>query len=166
MLNGAYAMFASVDPMQWLATLQSSAWASSLRGSLWVYPAIATAHLLGIALLLGPILVHHLAVLGIAFRAERAALARAMPRVAGSGLALAAASGLLLWSARAHEYALHPVFQTKMAILLLALSNIGFVRYFASKSDDPDSVVVRAGAVVSGVAWFGVLVAGRLIGYR
>lgn len=166
MLNGAYGIFESVDPMQWLSTLQGSGWASSLRGSLWVYPVVATAHLLGIALLLGPILVHHLAVLGIAFRAERAVLARAMPRVAGIGLALAVLSGLLLWSARAHEYALHPVFQTKMAILLLALLNIGFVRRFAPKSGAADSAVVRTGAVVSGVAWLGVLVAGRLIGYR
>ena len=152
--------------MGWLAWLQETDWASGLRGSLWLYPAISALHVLGIALLLGPILVHHAAVLGVAFAAQRAALVEALPRVAGLGLALAAASGALLWSARPHEYALHPVFQTKMVLVLIAAVNVAVVRGLARSGGAKRGRGLRVGALVSAAAWLAVLLAGRLIGYR
>lgn len=147
----------------WLGDWQQAALAESLRGSLWLYPLLNTAHLLGIALLIGPILVHDAAVLGLGSVAHRDALRAVMPRIAGGGLALALIAGVGLWLARPYDYAVHPVFQAKMAVLALALANIGFVHGLAGRLGPG---ALRAGAVVSAAAWLAVLLLGRLIGYR
>ena len=84
-----------------LAGLAASAVAQHLRSARWEYAAANTAHVLGIALLVGAILPLDLRLLGVWRSVPHQDLARVLVPVAAAGLALAATAGILLFATRA-----------------------------------------------------------------
>lgn len=94
----------------------------------WAYPMLEVAHILGIALLLGNLILLELRVFGWGAALTVTPLARlslvlvGSGRV-GSGFAPAAASGLLTFSTQAGELLANRVFAAKMLLLLLAACN-------------------------------------------
>jgi hypothetical protein len=101
--------------------------------------------------------------------------ARLLMRVARVGFALAVAMGALLFIARPTDYAFNTLFQIKLLLISAALINI----YCLHRSvpwqalmagggavDGPLHPRIRWAAMVSMLAWLGVVVAGRLVGYR
>ena len=76
-----------------LAGLEATAVAQTLRGARWLYAADNTAHLFGIALLVGAILPLDLRLLGCWPGVPRAQLARVLVPVAAIGLAIAVLAG-------------------------------------------------------------------------
>src|ERR671914_342859 len=108
---------------EWPAALEATPLATVLRGSVWVYPLVNAAHILGVALLVGSIVPLDLRLLGAWRSVPLAPLWGVLTRIAGAGLVLAMIFGILLFIARATEYAASNLFISKMVIVALGTAN-------------------------------------------
>mgnify|MGYP005854080579 CR=1 FL=1 len=146
-----------------LDALAASELAAFMRLSRWGYAAVSGAHVLGIALLVGAILPYDLRLLGFWPRASAAALGGVLRSTAAAGLALAPASGALLFLAAPAEYLAEPVFLVKLALDAAAgahaLSWRGAAPHKAARG-----ARVRAAALSAGL-WLGALVLGRALAF-
>lgn len=153
-----------------LLALEHSALSTGLRASAWVYPLINTLHIVGIALLVGPIVILDLRLLRRRAGPTVSVLAATLLPSARIGFGLALLSGLLLFSARPLDYAFHALFQFKLACIALALLNIVLLHrsaaWAAALGQDRTDARVRLGCGVSLLCWLATLGLGRLIGYR
>ncbi|MDX2259671.1 MAG: hypothetical protein NW205_12250 [Hyphomicrobiaceae bacterium] len=138
----------------------------------WAYPALEAVHLLGIALLVGPILVFDLSVLGLTRPIDRATAQGLLLPFVWVGFAVNVVSGGLLFASNAVEFAGNPAFLAKIALIVVAGLNAAVfqARFTASAAPlatghaEPQRLA-EAGALLSLVTWVAVLVAGRLIAY-
>jgi hypothetical protein len=134
-------------------------------GVLYGYPLILFLHTLGLSTLVGLNSAINLRLLGFASRIPLASLDRLF-WLMWAGLALTAASGVLLFAADATKHASNPAFLVKLVFVLLAVTTLAltWVRVFRG----PHSTGLNGGrilAAVSLVCWFGALSAGRLMAY-
>lgn len=157
------------DPGSLLAALGDWPGAHALRASWIAYLLVNAAHILGVALLLGAILVLDLRLLGAFGSVPLAVMGPLQLRVAAFGLGLAVLTGAWLFSIRPTDYAANPAFQIKLALLAAALANIGLqhanARFRRAMTGAPVTPAVRACAAASLVLWIALLVAGRWIGF-
>jgi hypothetical protein len=88
-------------------------------------------------------------------------------RVALAAFAGAVLTGAALFSVRATEYAILPVFWAKMTLILLAGLNLSlfFMLARARAVDAKPTFGERLTASLSAMLWAGVLVCGRFIGF-
>jgi hypothetical protein len=148
-----------------MTALEHSGLGAAARGSAWLYPLANLSHVLGAALLVGAIATFDIQVLR---RARNVGvIARAVTPVAGLGLALQVASGIVLLAADAMPVVVNPAFQLKMAMLAVGLLNIAaFRRRFGGGLHAETPLDGAAGfAAVSLASWLLVLLAGRFIAY-
>ncbi len=153
----------------WALALEHSSLAQLLREAVWIYPAVNVTHVLAIALLLGSIAVFDLRVIGFGNGLAADRLARLALPVAASALAVAAATGILLFITEATAYLRNPVFLVKLGLILAALVNIvvlhrGAFRSIKQWGADPPPAARRA-AALSLALWLAVVACGRLIAY-
>jgi hypothetical protein len=150
----------------WLAALQGSELALALRFSRWGYAFVNTAHVLGIALLVGAIIPLDLRLLGVWNSFERAALVRVLAPVAAAGLALAVTMGFLLFSVRAVDYAALTLFRVKLLLILVGGGSTLALHclYGRSLATAPRRRLAQA-AILSMTCWIGALIAGRMIAF-
>jgi hypothetical protein len=157
---------------EWLAALEGTGLAQALRHSVWVYPLVNAAHLLGVALLLGAILPLDLRLLGAWPSVPVSPLWRVLTQTATVGLVLAITFGALLFITRASEYVASGLFLTKMLVVAAATMNAVALRVIdggelsrlgATRGKLPGHV--RIAGVVSLFAWLTALILGRLVGY-
>jgi hypothetical protein len=140
----------------------------AIRDSRWLFPAIESIHLLGLAVIGGAVLVVNLRVLGLGIERQPAAqLWRDIrPWLMGSLTAMLI-SGVLLFTSEATKLYYHEAFWVKMISLLLAtLFTFTVLRTVALA--DPGRVRPvwgRAAAVTSILLWSTVGVCGRWIGF-
>lgn len=128
-----------------------------------VYPALSAMHVIGVALLFGPIALADLRLVGVI----GARLDAAMPilrRAAIFGFALAVVTGLVLASVQiATRYAGNVAFLAKLGLIGLAGVNLAVHEW--RRRRDP----ARASDPVAGVAsltlWLAVIFAGRWIAF-
>jgi hypothetical protein len=153
--------------------LQATPLSQGLRASVWLYPLVNTGHLLGMALLFGAIVVLDLRLNGLWRTVPAAPLARVLVPVAATGLALSLATGALLFSARPTDYVHEPLFGAKLALLAVAGLNMALLHRAHGWPGgrgpwpaDPLPLRWRLAGAVSALCWLGVIVLGRLIGYR
>lgn len=146
--------------------VEQSSIATFLRFSRWGYAGLNTAHILGIALLVGSIIPMDLRLLGAWPNISRPQLARVLVPVAICGLIVAICSGLLLFSVRPAEYAALTVFWTKMTLIFVGSTSAVALHIMHGfwLADGPQAHFVRAGAL-SIICWLGALTAGRLIAF-
>lgn len=137
-----------------------SSWISSHP---WAYPALEVVHLVGIALLLGNLVLLELRVLGAAPSLPLPALARVALAVVLTGFGLAATSGLLMFASQPMELLANRVFTLKMLLLLAAGSNAAWFhgRGGLQRLDG----LAKAQTGLSLGLWLAVLACGRLIAY-
>ena len=104
------------------ALLASLGAATGIALSSPVYATVSALHILGIALLVGGIVLVDLRLVGLvrSLTVEAVVLLR---RLAGTGAFLALATGVLLVSARPHDYVGNPAFLAKLAVVAMALAN-------------------------------------------
>ena len=143
-----------------LEALQASGPAAVLRTSFYLYPLLNALHILSIGVLVTSALLMDIRVLGLGRAVPAATAIRLLRPVAVTALAAAAATGLLLFSVQPLDYAGNPAFRIKLLLLLLALANAAAFSFLRLQR--------RGGAVsalLSIVLWFGVLIAGRFIGF-
>lgn len=156
---------------QWLAALEATALASTLRDSTWIYPLVNAGHILGVALLVGSIIPLQLRLLSLWRSLPLAPLWHVLTRTAAAGLILAACFGSLLFATRATEYAASPFFIAKMAVVFAATAHAIAFRFVfadapsAGQASGAHSWRVRAAAGFSMTAWLAALTLGRLLGY-
>lgn len=149
----------------WLAALEAAPIAEWMRLSIWAYPAVNTLHVLGIALLFGAIVPLDLALIG--WRRHGVALhplSRLLLPVAMGGFGLAVASGLLLFTTDARQYAASPLFLAKLALIAAALFNAWLLRLVDWRRRERSSRAGLAGAL-SILLWIGAIGCGRWIAY-
>ena len=136
---------------------------SWITASPWAYPALESAHIAGIALLLGSLVVFELRVWGRATAIGTESLARLALPVTVAGFALAATTGLVLFATQATELLGNRAFLCKMALLAVLGTNAAW--FHARGSLAKLDVVARVQTLVSTLLWVAVIIAGRWIAY-
>jgi hypothetical protein len=157
---------------EWLAALEATALAGALRDSVWAYPLVNAAHILGVALLVGAMIPLDLRLLGAWRSVPLLPLWRVLTRTAGAGLGLAIVFGALLFITRATEYAASSLFLSKMVVV-----GVGTANALAVRTLMPDAIALMGSALekppvrlqlaggLSLAAWLTALTLGRLVGY-
>ena len=153
----------------WLQVLHDWPVAALIRRSLYVYPIVNATHIFSLALLIGGILPADLRMLGL-FRAIQAgAYLRLMTAFSATGLALAIASGFLLFSVQPLEYAYNPAFLTKISLVALGTANALVIRFSHGWRLAIETGTVGPGlklaAALSIAIWISALLAGRWIAF-
>ena len=149
-----------------LAAVQGSELSQAIRFSQWRYAAVNTAHIFGIALLVGAIVPMDLRLLGAGRRLPHADLARLLVPVAATGLSIALAAGVCLFVVRAKDYGVHPAFQLKIPLVLLGFAAaLVFHARAGLWLERASPRQARFHAALSIACWVGALVLGRLIAY-
>ena len=139
-----------------------------IRESRWLFPAIESVHLLGLAVVGGSVLAVNLSLFGLGLGRRSAAQLwhDTWPWFAGS-LAMMLGSGFLLFMSEAVKLYYHEAFWVKMSALLLSLVFTATVQRRTALAD-PDQVTLmwsRAVGLVSLLLWSLVGAAGRWIGF-
>ena len=134
-----------------------------LRESAWAYPILEIVHIVGVALLLGNLILFEARVLGAGKQIDLNALARLALPLSVLGFALAAMSGLTMFATQALELIANPAFKWKMLLLAIAGGNAAW--FHARSSLKLNDLIGRMQVVASGFIWIGVLSCGRLIAY-
>ena len=155
----------------WLHTLEATAVASAVRESPWLYPAAEFLHILGFVLLVGAAVLFDLRLLGLSRDISISALAAHVLPWARAGLALAAATGVLMFLSEASATAANPAFRVKLLLVAAGVANaLVFHRWPFRSVQSWDRHVrapaaARVAAVLSLLTWVAALAAGRLIAY-
>jgi len=145
---------------------------AGIRESLWLFPAIETVHLLGMAVLVGSIAVFDLRLLGWMWRRDRVTeLAKGLLPWSWAGFAVQVVTGALLFSSEAVKVYANPAFRLKMILIFLAGLHALVFHWsvYGDVASWDESEVLPAGAKVAGfvslLLWVGIVAAGRFIGF-
>jgi hypothetical protein len=154
---------------QWL---DQSSVGMAIRQSLWLFPAIETVHLLGMAALVGTIGVLDLRLLGwVARRQPVSEMAGRLIPWAWAGFVVQAITGALLFSSEAVKIYGNPAFRLKMLLLLVAgLQAVIFQKVISGKLaawDERPSLpmLAKVAGLSSILLWIAIVTAGRFIGF-
>ena len=151
--------------------LEGSALGQAMRQWLYLYPAVETLHIVGIALLFGSIAVFDLRLLGLSRSIPVRRLAgHTLPWTAGA-FVLIVPSGFAMFTAHALEFIGNPVFALKMCLILAGGTNAALLHagVFRGAANWDVSVMpplaARAAGAVSLLVWISVIACGRLLAY-
>jgi hypothetical protein len=129
----------------------------------WAYPMLEVVHIVGIALLLGNLVLLELRVWGAARELPVPALARAALGLSLAGFALVVASGFLMFMSQPAELLVNQAFVLKMG--LIALAGLNAASFHARGGLAKLDGLARAQTALSVLLWVLVVGAGRWIGY-
>lgn len=155
-----------------LVFVENLAFVSVLRDSTLMYPLINAGHIFGVALLAGGIVPLDLRLLGLWRHYPVMMFVDVLRVTSALGLGLAVVCGVLLFATAAVDYAGSLLFQAKMVLVFLGVSNawiLGRVLNLRDIRSLPMNarmpLALRAGAFLSLLVWVSALVVGRLLGY-
>jgi hypothetical protein len=136
----------------------------AMRGSPWLFPLIASIHLMGLAIIGGAVLVGDLRLLGFGLSRQPAALVvRDAERWLIAGLVVMVPTGILQFMCFATKYYFLRFFWVKIACLVLVvLFTFSIRRKIVAMTD---TGLNRLAAVVSLALWTTVAIGGRWIGF-
>lgn len=136
---------------------------SPIRTHAWAYPALEVVHILGIALLVGNLVLLEIRVWGLGKALPVKALAQLSLSVALAGFAVAAMSGLLMFAAQAAELLANRAFVIKMGLIMLAACNAAWFHGRGSlmKLDG----LAKLQSLLSFLIWVAAMACGRWIAY-
>jgi uncharacterized protein DUF6644 len=140
----------------------------AMRASPWMFPVIATIHLMGLAIVGGSVLLVDLRLLGLGLRRQPVALlARDAERWLFRGLFVMVATGILLFMCFATKYYYLTFFWVKMAALCAVVVFTLSIRRKIALADEArvSPMTSRLVATVSLVLWLTVALGGRYIGF-
>lgn len=129
----------------------------------YAYPALEVVHIIGIALLLGSLVLVELRVWGVGADLPLRALARLALPVTVAGFGLVAMSGLLLFAAHPNDMLANRAFLIKLGLVSLAGLNAAF--FHARGSLAMNDGFARAQTALSLGLWLGAIICGRWIAY-
>jgi hypothetical protein len=143
---------------------------NSFTGIQWIashpiaYPALEVIHIVGIALLLGNLVLVELRVWGLAAELPIRPLARIALRLSLCGFVLIAASGLLMFASQPGELISNRTFLIKMGLIQLAGLNAAW--FHGRDSLGRADTLARMQTLISTGVWLSVIICGRWIAYR
>lgn len=152
-------------------SLGDSSLGVAVRESIWIYPALETAHVLGLALLFGAIVAFDLRVLGLTTEISVSRLWRHVKPWVWLGFAVAFTSGVLLFFGDPADLAANPAVQVKLALIAVAgLNALVFETQLrpSVEASDLHTRATRAARLSAGLSltlWTAILIAGRMIAY-
>ena len=152
----------------WFQWCENAGLIVAMRRSLWIFPAIESVHLMGLALMGGAILTVDLRLLGLGLgRQAPAQVAREAERWLFISLIVMLPTGFLLFMASAVKCYHLPAFWVKMTSLLLVLVFTFAIRRPVTMADETriNPVWARLVAIVSLSLWSTVAIAGRFVGF-
>ena len=129
----------------------------------WAYPALEVVHIVGIALLLGNLVLFEMRVWGFGPELPVQPLARLALGLSLLGFALIGASGLLMFAGQPAELLANRIFVIKMGLVMLAGLNAAW--FHARGSLQLLDRAARVQTVVSLGLWLAVIICGRWIAY-
>ena len=155
-----------------LAWLEDSAAGQAVRMTPHLYPVLESLHILGIALLVGTVIAVDLRLLEAARNVVPVTLVtRYLLPVSHVGFALAALTGLAMFAGIATSVVASAAAPWKVGLIGVAGLNIAvfhfgiYRRVGAWNVGCATPVRAKIAAIVSGVSWTGVIVAGRFLAY-
>ena len=142
---------AAHNPFAWIATHP------------YAYPLLEALHIVGIALLLGSLVLFELRVWGFGAQLSAPALSRLALPLTLAGFALAAITGSLMFASQPGDLIVNRVFVAKMALVMLAGLNAAsfHARGGAARLDR----IARIQTLASVGLWVAVIFCGRWIAY-
>jgi hypothetical protein len=154
---------------QWL---QSTSWATGIRESLHMYPALYTLHIFGFVIMVTATSTLSLRVLGLGMSNRPvASIAKIALPWAQGGLGANLITGFLVFAAQAVDMYTNTAFRWKMALVLLAGINILLIEMTIKRNignwgeRGPTPSIARFSAAVSILLWFGIVAMSRVIGF-
>jgi uncharacterized membrane protein YcfT len=123
-------------------------------------------HIAGFVMLLAGVLFISLRLLGWVLPEQPLPLlSRSILRLVSAGLVLALASGIGMFIASPQLYFYKPVFQFKLVLFVAAVAVHLLLLRRVARQPAPRPVLARASVALSLLAWFGIGMAGRMIGF-
>jgi len=135
-----------------------------IKSDPYAYPLLEVAHIAGVGLLLGNLVLFELRVFGLGRALDVGALARLALPLALGGFGLAAASGLLMFASQAGELLANRAFTLKMLLVLAAGANAA--AFHARGGLRKLDTLARLQTSLSLGLWLTVIICGRWIAYR
>jgi hypothetical protein len=153
-----------VDVLDWIQSARLSHWIS--KSNHLLIAGFQVIHVMGFILLLASLVLISLRLLGLSFKQQTVPqVAKEATRLIWVGLAMAVATGVLMFIGSPRHYFYNPAFDVKMLLLLLAVivQALLFGQVAASETQKP--WLARTAVALSLVFWFAVSMAGRAIGF-
>ncbi len=150
--------------------LESTPVAAAIRTSVWMYPAFETVHYLGLALLIGSIMLIDLRLLGFARSLPLPSMLGLLPWV-WVGFLINVVTGSLMFTYGATSFGTSRMFALKMALMALAGINALVFTVAVARSGERWLTAaqtpwgIRVIATLSLALWLGVMTAGRWMAY-
>ncbi len=143
---------------RWLGSLPV---ARALNDSEWLFPAVESVHITGLAILIGTIAIVDFRLLGLALRDRPAPqLARDLRYWTWAGIGIMLTTGPMMLSAEPERGYGNPAFAFKMSCLLLALVTHFTIHRRAARLGQG-----KFAACLSLLLWTGVIFGGRAIAF-
>lgn len=152
---------------QWLSDIEHLPLAQALaKSDHLVGASLQVVHILGFVLLLAGVVFISLRLLGLALTDQP------LPRLSGGvlklvslGLLLAFLSGVAMFIASPQLYFYKPVFQFKLLLFVGAVVLHVLLLRRVAQQEQPAPALARASVALSLLGWFGIGLAGRMIGF-
>jgi Family of unknown function (DUF6644) len=156
-----------------MAWLEMSALGVAMRETgVWTYALVNLAHIFGISLLFGAIVVLDLRLLGVWGKIPLDLMARPTTVVAGTGFVIAILTGPALLATKATEYVGNPFLPIKLTAIVLGIINVAILHRLPAWKEraNPDmGAAKRRQLAVAGstslLCWVSAISAARLIAY-
>ena len=161
-----------MSPFQIAQGIESSHIGTAIRESMWAFPILNLVHLLGLMVAAGTIVYWDLRLLGLGLkRSAVSEVGRQLLPWTWGGFSVMFISGSLLASSEAGRLYSNVYFRIKMLFLLLAGVNVLIFHltvYRSVEAWDHAPVTPLRARIAGGLSlalWFGLIAAGRAIGY-
>ena len=152
--------------------LETSALSKAILGPTWLWPALASVHLMAMALLVASITAFDLRLLGVIMRDQPVSqVARRLVPATWSGFAVMILTGVLMFLPVANgKYCPNASFQLKLVLLALAGVNMTYFHLTVFRNVDTwdrgeTPMAAKVVGTFSALLWMGVVAAGRFIGF-
>lgn len=137
---------------------------AALAAHPWAYPLLEVIHLVGLALVLGNLVLIELRVFGLGTTLPAPDLARLSLLLVAAGFGLLVISGILMFATQAQELLASRTFAVKMSLMSLALCNAAW--FHARGSLKLLDATARVQMMISTLLWLTVVGAGRWLAYE
>jgi hypothetical protein len=152
--------------------LQAWSWAVFIHKNAWAFTTVEVVHVFAVSLVLGTIAIVDLRLLGFgSTKRPFTELSRQVLPFTWAAFVLAVLAGLLLFTSRATEYFVNPVFWIKMLLIGVAGINMMIFEFITVRDvqkwnlhPTPAAAARRAGGI-SMACWLLVVAFGRLIAF-
>ena len=156
--------------LQALAAIEAARPIVALRESTWAYPAVETAHILGIVGVVGATAIFDLRLLGAGRSIPADRLSKLLLPSAMASLLLLVPSGLLLFATDARAHWASPVFRAKLLLIAVGAAHALLFHRTAWRSvaawrEGPTPAIAKLSGAFSLLVWVSVVACGRWIAY-